>query len=94
MRMGLNMERLLSLLVGSLDISSLPHFLSLLFKVGVPSLKLLTSSHTLAVYDNLGIAWATSLLGFISIALLPIPWILFIWGPKIRQKSAYTITEH
>lgn len=52
------------------------------------------SSHTTTVYDNLGISWATSLLGFLSVALLPIPWILFIWGPKIRQKSAYTITEH
>ena len=51
-------------------------------------------SHTVVVYDNLGIAWATSLLGFLSVALLPIPWILFIWGAKIRQKSAYTITEH
>ncbi|KAH8800492.1 major facilitator superfamily domain-containing protein [Xylogone sp. PMI_703] len=45
------------------------------------------------MYDKLGIDWATSLLGFISICLLPIPWILFKWGPKIREKSAYTITE-
>jgi hypothetical protein len=53
-----------------------------------------TSPDTYAVYDRLGIAWATSLFGFISVALLPIPWILFVLGPKIRQKSAYEITEH
>ena len=46
------------------------------------------------VYDRLGIDWATSLLGFISLALLPIPWILFKWGPDIRKKSAYKIVEH
>lgn len=45
------------------------------------------------VYDRLGIDWATSLLGFISVVLLLIPWILFKWGPKIREKSSYTITE-
>jgi hypothetical protein len=45
------------------------------------------------VYDRLGIGWATSLLGFLSLALLPIPWILFKWGPLIRKKSAYKIIE-
>ncbi|RFU25542.1 hypothetical protein B7463_g10795, partial [Scytalidium lignicola] len=45
------------------------------------------------MYNKLGIDWATSLLAFISVGLLPIPWILFKWGPKIREKSAYTITE-
>jgi hypothetical protein len=46
------------------------------------------------VYDRLGIDWATSLLGFISLALLPIPWILFKWGSQIRKKSAYKIVEY
>lgn len=41
------------------------------------------------VYHRLGIAWATSILGFISLAMLPIPWVLFKWGPKIRAKSHY-----
>jgi len=45
------------------------------------------------MYDGLGIDWATSLLGFISVGLLPIPWVLFKWGSIIRRKSAYTITE-
>ena len=41
------------------------------------------------MYDNLGIHWATSLFGFIALALMPVPWILFKWGPQIRAKSHY-----
>lgn len=41
------------------------------------------------VYQRLGTAWATSLLGFITIALMPIPWVLFKYGHKIRAKSSY-----
>lgn len=44
---------------------------------------------TLQMYKNLGIDWATSLLGFISVALIPIPWVLFKWGHLIRSKSNY-----
>lgn len=44
---------------------------------------------TFQMYEGLGIAWATSLLGFVSLALLPIPWIFFKFGPKIRARSAY-----
>jgi hypothetical protein len=41
------------------------------------------------VYARLSIPWATSLLGFITIALMPIPWVLFKFGHKIRVKSKY-----
>jgi hypothetical protein len=41
------------------------------------------------VYKALGVAWATSLLGFVTVALLPIPWVLFKYGPKIRSLSQY-----
>ncbi|TKA73636.1 hypothetical protein B0A49_05183 [Cryomyces minteri] len=44
---------------------------------------------TVQMYRRLGIAWATSLLGFVSLAMLPIPWVLYKWGPEIRRKSAY-----
>ena len=46
---------------------------------------------TLAVYEKLGIDWGTSLLGFITIGLLPIPWLLYKFGPVIRAKSKYQI---
>ena len=41
------------------------------------------------VYTALGIPWATSLFGFVAIALMPVPWVLFKWGPKIRANSHY-----
>lgn len=44
---------------------------------------------TLQMYRNLGIDWATSLLAFISVALIPIPWVLFKYGKKIRGRSSY-----
>ncbi|KAK5133739.1 hypothetical protein LTR08_007389 [Meristemomyces frigidus] len=44
---------------------------------------------TFQMYSTLGIAWATSLLGFITVALLPIPWVFFRYGPKIRAMSNY-----
>lgn len=43
----------------------------------------------LVVYERLGIDWATSLLGFFSILLLPIPFVLFRYGPQIRRKSHF-----
>lgn len=47
---------------------------------------------TIQMYERLGIAWATSLLGFISLLMLPIPWVLFKYGRQIRAKSHfYTI---
>ena len=44
---------------------------------------------TLPMYSKLGIAWAGSLLGFISLLLLPIPWVLYRWGPYLRSRSSY-----
>ncbi|KAH7342442.1 major facilitator superfamily domain-containing protein [Rhexocercosporidium sp. MPI-PUGE-AT-0058] len=48
---------------------------------------------TTAMYERLGIAWATSLLGFVSLAMLPIPWVLYQWGPKIRAASKFETKE-
>lgn len=44
---------------------------------------------TLQMYRGLGIDWATSLLGFISFVCIPIPWVLFLYGPAIRSRSGY-----
>lgn len=41
------------------------------------------------MYDGLGIGWATSLFGFISLAMMPIPWVFWIWGPKLRANVKY-----
>lgn len=44
---------------------------------------------TVQMYTRLGIGWATSLLGFLSILMLPIPFVFFKFGPSIRRKSHY-----
>jgi len=43
----------------------------------------------LQMFRGLGIAWAASLLGFCSLLMAPIPWILFRYGPQIRTRSKY-----
>jgi len=43
------------------------------------------------VYEKLGIDWATSLLAFVSLALLPVPWLFFKYGSLIRKKSGYDV---
>ncbi|KHN96690.1 Major facilitator superfamily domain, general substrate transporter [Metarhizium album ARSEF 1941] len=49
---------------------------------------------TIQMYEGLGIDWACSLLGFFALALLPIPWVLFRYGPKIRAKSKYDTVDY
>ncbi|PON26416.1 hypothetical protein TGAM01_v204892 [Trichoderma gamsii] len=41
------------------------------------------------MYENLGVAWALTLLGILSVVLIPIPFSLFYWGPQIRQWSKH-----
>jgi len=40
-----------------------------------------------AMYKNLGVGWASSTLGFLSIAFVPIPFVLYIYGERIRKAS-------
>ncbi|KAJ8123484.1 hypothetical protein ONZ43_g583 [Nemania bipapillata] len=46
---------------------------------------------TVQMYEKLGIAWATSLLAFIGLALLPIPFVLYKFGPFLRGRSSMTV---
>ncbi|EME43000.1 hypothetical protein DOTSEDRAFT_88988 [Dothistroma septosporum NZE10] len=41
------------------------------------------------MYENLGTHHALTILACISAAAVPIPWVLYRWGPKLRQKSKY-----
>ncbi|KAH8426521.1 MFS transporter [Aspergillus melleus] len=41
------------------------------------------------MYEALGVGWATSLLGFLALAMAPIPWLLYRAGPGFRARSAY-----
>ncbi|KAG6911527.1 hypothetical protein DXG01_011829 [Tephrocybe rancida] len=41
------------------------------------------------MYAALGPRWASSLLGFVALAMVPIPLVLQRYGPGLRQKSKY-----
>ncbi|KAI9842238.1 MAG: hypothetical protein M1837_007383 [Sclerophora amabilis] len=38
------------------------------------------------MYETLGLGWGNSLLGFISLALCPIPWVFYRYGETIRKR--------
>ncbi|KAI8891056.1 MFS general substrate transporter [Backusella circina FSU 941] len=40
------------------------------------------------MYYNLGNQWASTLLAFISLAIVPIPFAFYKWGPSIRARSS------
>ncbi|MCJ1393634.1 hypothetical protein MMC18_006509 [Xylographa bjoerkii] len=42
------------------------------------------------MYSKLGIPWATSVFGFFSILLIPIPYLFYVYGPKIRSRGRYS----
>ncbi|TQV95178.1 bicyclomycin resistance protein [Cordyceps javanica] len=46
------------------------------------------------MYDKLGVDWAVSLFAFVTVALLPIPWVLFRFGPRIRALSKYETVQY
>ena len=41
------------------------------------------------MYRALGIPWASSLLGFFSLALCVIPFVFLRWGGRMREKSKF-----
>lgn len=41
------------------------------------------------MYDRLGPEWASTLLGFIALIMMPIPFVLTRYGPILRFKSKY-----
>ncbi|KAI0418628.1 major facilitator superfamily domain-containing protein [Xylaria grammica] len=42
------------------------------------------------LYQAAGYQWASSVLGFITLALMPLPYIFFRYGKRLRQKSRFT----
>lgn len=44
---------------------------------------------TVQMFAGLGIGWACSLLRFVSVALVPVPWVLYRYGERIRAHSRY-----
>ncbi|KAH0842659.1 hypothetical protein FOPE_07739 [Fonsecaea pedrosoi] len=42
-----------------------------------------------AMYHNLGVPWATSLLAFLCLLFFPVPVLFYIYGAKIRARSKF-----
>lgn len=38
------------------------------------------------MYNALGLGWGNSLLAFVALALVPVPWILLKWGEPLRKR--------
>lgn len=43
------------------------------------------------LYEALGLGWGNSLLGFIALALCPIPWVFYRYGERIRKKYSLSL---
>lgn len=39
------------------------------------------------LFDVLGYGWGNSLLGFIAVAFIPVPWLFFRYGKRLRMSS-------
>ena len=42
------------------------------------------------MYHNLGIGWASSVFAFFGVLLIPIPFVFFMYGKKIRARGKYS----
>ena len=43
------------------------------------------------MYENLGTAWATSLLAFLTLALVPAPFLFYRYGEQLRKGSNFAV---
>lgn len=44
------------------------------------------------MYDGLGYHWATSLLAFLTLVMMPVLWLLFFeYGKELRKKSRFAL---
>lgn len=42
------------------------------------------------MYENLGIHWASSLIAFLALACVPLPFVFYKYGPAIRTRCRYS----
>jgi len=43
------------------------------------------------MFQRLGVQWAGTLLGFLSLGLATLPFVFYVVGPKLRARSAYLV---
>lgn len=46
-----------------------------------------------AVLTNLGINWGLTLVAFLGLACMPIPFLLYKWGANIRTYSKFALSH-
>ena len=42
------------------------------------------------LYHNVGVPWGTSIFGFFSAAMIPVPFLFYKYGPSLRAKSKWS----
>ncbi|PWY81944.1 MFS multidrug transporter [Aspergillus heteromorphus CBS 117.55] len=42
------------------------------------------------MFNKLGVDWAASVLGFVAVALIPIPYLFYVYGKRIRAKGKWS----
>ncbi len=42
------------------------------------------------MFHNLGIGPASSVLGSVAVVLIPIPYLFYVYGPRIRKRGKFT----
>ncbi|KAL8291917.1 hypothetical protein RQP46_002175 [Phenoliferia psychrophenolica] len=45
------------------------------------------------LYAKLGVAWACSLIAFLLLGFMPVPFIFYKWGPSIRARSRLVVAK-
>ncbi|RDW89990.1 MFS transporter [Aspergillus mulundensis] len=43
------------------------------------------------MYEKLGHQWATSVLAFLTVAMMPFPWLFFGYGKLLRKRSSFAV---
>ena len=46
------------------------------------------------MFNKLGVNWAGSLLGFLGVAFLPIPFLFYKYGERLRKHSSYAVSQY
>lgn len=49
---------------------------------------------TSQLFENLGVHWGGSLIGFIALAMIPIPFVFYRYGAEFRERNVLVLEEH
>lgn len=44
-----------------------------------------------SMYDAMGLGWGTSLLGLIAVAFIPVPFIFWTYGQRLRESKFFQV---